>query len=243
MQPLPLVLIPGLMCDHTVWQPLYPWLASQRTCSVVDHGQADSLVQMAQQVLQQAPPRMVLAGHSMGARVALEVIRLAPERVSGVALLDTGYLPKPAGAAGEEEASKRFRLLSLAQQQGVRAMAADWVQGMVHPDRLADQPLIESILQMFERKSADVFAKQIHALLHRPDGSDVLRSLRDLDMPTLLLCGEQDSWSPPAQHQDMQALAPHAELALIDDAGHMAPMERPEAVALAMQRWLASVLA
>lgn len=236
MQPLPLVLVPGLMCDHTVWQPLLPWLTNDRPCTVVDHGGASSLAQMARQLLQDAPPYMVLAGHSMGARVALEVLRLAPERVKGVALLDTGYLPKPTGAAGEEEASKRFRLLKIAQEKSVRAMAQEWVQGMVHPDRLADTELIERILAMFDRKTADIFANQIHALLNRPDGSDVLRHLR---VPTLLQCGKQDTWSPPSQHAAMQALATHAVFDVIEDAGHMAPMERPEAVATSMLRWLA----
>jgi pimeloyl-ACP methyl ester carboxylesterase len=238
MPSLPLILIPGLMCDHAVCEPLLPWLAKGRECRVVDHGQADSLVQMAEQLLQDAPPHMVLAGHSMGARVALEVLRLAPERVKGVALLDTGYLPKPAGEAGEEEARKRFHLLNIAQEQGVRAMANEWVQGMVHPDRLSDTPLIESILAMFDRKDAHTFACQINALLNRPDGSDVLRVIK---VPTLLMCGKQDAWSTPAQHQAMNALATHATFEAIDDAGHMAPMERPEPVALALQRWLVTI--
>ena len=238
MPSLPLMLIPGLMCDHAVWEPLLPWLAKDRECRMVDHGQADSLVQMAKQLLQDAPPHMVLAGHSMGARVALEVLRLAPERVKGVALLDTGYLPKPAGEAGEEEARKRFHLLKIAQERGVRAMANEWVQGMVHPDRLSDAPLIESILAMFERKDAHIFACQINALLNRLDGSDVLRAIK---VPTLLMCGKQDAWSTPAQHQAMNALATHATFDVIEDAGHMAPMERPEPVALSLQRWLASV--
>lgn len=212
-----------------------PWIGQDRHCTVVDHGRADSLEQMAHQLLHQAPQHMVLAGHSMGARVALEVLRVAPERVKGVALLDTGYLPKPAGEAGEEEARKRFKLLQTAQEKGVRAMAHEWVQGMVHPDRLVDVELIERILTMFERQSADIFANQIHALLNRPDGSDVLRSIQ---VPTLLQCGKQDTWSPPAQHAAMQALATHAELDVVDDAGHMAPMERPEAVATSLLRWL-----
>ena len=238
MPSLPLMLIPGLMCDHAVWEPLLPWLAKDRECRMVDHGQADSLVQMAKQLLQDAPPHMVLAGHSMGARVALEVLRLAPERVKGVALLDTGYLPKPAGEAGEEEARKRFHLLKIAQERGVRAMANEWVQGMVHPDRLSDAPLVESILAMFERKDAHIFACQINALLNRLDGSDVLRAIK---VPTLLMCGKQDAWSTPAQHQAMNALVTHATFDVIEDAGHMAPMERPEPVALSLQRWLASV--
>ena len=234
----PLILVPGLMCDHAVWEPLLPALSPGRHCTVVDHGHASSLVTMAQQLLDAAPARFALAGHSMGARVALEVVRLAPQRVSRVALLDTGYLPRAAGAAGEEEAAKRHALLTVAQEQGVRAMAQVWVQGMVHPARLGDVELVERILAMFSRKSAEVFAAQITALLTRPDASDVLRNLQ---VPTLLGCGAQDSWSPPAQHQAMlQLLPPAAEgvINVVEEAGHMAPMERPEAVAAGMLRWL-----
>jgi pimeloyl-ACP methyl ester carboxylesterase len=232
----PLLLVPGLMCDRAVWQPVIPALAAGRVCTVLDHGSADSLVTMARQLLDGAPPRFALAGHSMGGRVALEVVRLAPERVSRLALLDTGYLLRPPGPAGEEEARKRFALLQLARENGVRAMALEWVQGMVHPDRLADGELLERIVAMFERHSAQTFEHQITALLARPDASDVLPGLA---VPTLVLCGRQDSWAPPTQHQALQGLAPGAVLEIVEACGHMAPMERPDAVAAAMQRWLA----
>jgi pimeloyl-ACP methyl ester carboxylesterase len=236
MRGLPLLLVPGLMCDHTVWDPLLPQLTDLRYCQVVDHGDADSLTQMASQLLHKAPPHFCLAGHSMGARVGLEVMRLAPERVAGVALLDTGYLPVPAGLPGEEEVRKRMHLLHIAQSQGVRVMAQTWAQGMVHPDRLQDKALMEDILRMFERKSADIFAKQLHALIHRPDGSDVLSRIA---VPVLIGCGRQDAWSPPSQHEAMHKLAAHATLDIYEGAGHMAPMEKPQAVADSLLRWLA----
>jgi pimeloyl-ACP methyl ester carboxylesterase len=213
-----------------------PQLTALHPCQVVDHGQADTLTQMASQLLRDAPPQFCLAGHSMGARVGLEVLRLAPARVAGVALLDTGYLPLPAGQAGEAEISKRMSLLQIAQKQGVREMAQTWAQGMVHPDRLNDAALMEAVLQMFERKTADIFAKQLQALIHRPDGSDVLSRIA---VPTLIGCGRQDAWSPPMQHEAMHQLAPHAKLDIYEDAGHMAPMEQPQAVADSLLRWLA----
>lgn len=171
----------------------------------------------------------------MGARVVVEAVRLAPHRVRGVALLSTGYLPRPGGSAGLEEANKRMALLDIAQREGVRAMARVWSQGMVHPDRLADEALMARILDMFERKSAQTFAHQIQALLSRPDGTDVLKAIQ---VPTLVLCGQQDTWSPVAQHQAMHDLVPGSHLALIDQAGHMAPMERPSDVAAALRSWL-----
>jgi pimeloyl-ACP methyl ester carboxylesterase len=169
--------------------------------------------------------------------VALEVLRLAPERVVRLALLDSGFAARDAGAKGEEEQAKRFALLHVARTQSVRAMAQQWSQGMVHPQRLADAPLMEAIVAMFERKSADVFAAQIKALLARSDASAVLRGIR---IPTLVACGRQDSWAPPSQHEAMHALIASAQLRFVEDAGHMAPMERPQQTAALLNAWINS---
>lgn len=219
------------MCNADVWSPVLKHLPPTRACQVIEQGDADSLPGLAQQLLDQAPPHMLLAGHSMGARIVLEAVRLAPDRIHGMALVDTGFLPRLQGQAGQEEAQKRFDLLRTARQQGVRAMAEIWVQGMVHPDRMKDGPLLASILQMFEQKTADDFERQIHALLNRPDATSVLQGLK---IPTALVCGEQDAWSPPAQHRAMQQHVPHSSLHLIPHAGHMAPMEQPAALAQAL---------
>lgn len=235
MAPEPLLLVPGLMCDRTVWEPVLPALLAVCQSTVVDPGDADDLGVMAQQLLQAAPPRFALAGHSMGARVALEVLRRGPQRVSRIALLDTGYLARAAGAAGDEEARKRQALLGIARGQGVRAMATAWVQGMLHPGRLHEAQLVEAIVAMFERRTADDFERQIRALLQRPDASDVLRAIR---VPALVLCGRQDSWAPVPQHQAMQRLIPASDLVVVEHAGHMAPMEQPDAVAAALLHWL-----
>ena len=230
-----LLLAPGLMCDATSWGAV-PSGLPEFDCRVVDHGQADSLVQMAEQLLANAPARFALAGHSMGGRVALEVMRLAPERVTHLGLFDTGHLPKPAGEAGDEEVSKRMALLAIAREQGVRAMAAEWVKGMVAPQRLSDAALIEDILTMFERKSADIFERQLRALIQRPDATAVLQAVR---VPALVLCGELDAWSPPAQHQTMADCIPaRPAIVAVPGGGHMVMQEQPDAVLQAMRQWL-----
>jgi pimeloyl-ACP methyl ester carboxylesterase len=235
-----LVLIPGLMCDHAVWDPVLPALRQTPSLHlgavhIADHRTAGSLLAMAAQVLQSVPGRLAVAGHSMGGRVALEVWRQAPQRVARLALLDTGCGARPAGVAGEAERDKRMALLALARREGVRAMAAQWVQGMVHPARLGDRPLVDAILDMFERRSADIFALQLHALLDRPEAGDALASV---DVPLCIGCGAQDSWAPVAQHEAMVALNPRARLEVVADAGHMAPMERPAEMAALLGRWL-----
>jgi pimeloyl-ACP methyl ester carboxylesterase len=117
----------------------------------------------------------------------------------------------------------------------MRAMGEEWVQGMVHPDRLSDKALIEDILRMIARKTPAQFAAQIKALLNRPDGEPVLKTIR---CPTLVLCGREDSWSPLPRHQQMAKLIPGSRLIAIENCGHMSTMERPEAVTEALRGWL-----
>jgi pimeloyl-ACP methyl ester carboxylesterase len=229
-------LLPGLLCDAAVWMPQRAALAAGGVTGFVpDWGELSSLTEMARRVLDQAPAaQFALAGHSMGGRVALEVMRLAPGRVTRLALMDTGVEPLDAGAAGQQERAQRLELLALARSQGMRAMARQWARGMVHPAHLAT-PVFNAILDMFERKTPAIFAAQIEALLARPDARGALAAVT---CPTLLLCGRQDAWSTFARHQQMQALLPAARLMAVEDAGHMVTLEQPEAVSAALVRWL-----
>lgn len=233
--PTTLMLLPGLNCDAAVWAPQVAALQGQAHCLIPAWGLRDSLTAMAQQVLDEAPTaRFSLAGHSMGGRVALEVLRLAPKRVERLALLSTGTHPLAAGQAGEKEKAGRMALLKIAQTQGMRAMAQEWAKGMVHPDRLGT-PLFEQVLDMFERGSAAQYAAQIHALLNRPDAASLLPTIQ---CPTLVLTGRDDSWSGPAQHEVMAAAIPGAQLVLVEHCGHMCTMEQPQAVSAALADWL-----
>jgi len=235
-----LILIPGLLCDTNVWRSQIAALSGLAEVRVADHGTQDSLVDMARTIVAAGPPRFAVAGHSMGGRVALEVFRAAPERLTGLCLMDTGIHPLPAGEAGEREAAGRYRLLDIARREGMRAMAQTWVQGMVHPSRLGERELIDPILDMFESKSADIYAAQVRALLERPDAAPLLRKIR---VPTLLLCGHEDAWSPPQRHLEMRDLIAGSTFVDIPVCGHMSTMERPEAVSTALSGWLASVIA
>ena len=230
-----LLLLPGLLCDRAVFEPVLPVLEEHARCLVPEYHDERSLAAMAQRVLRDAPERFALLGHSMGGRVALEVMRAAPQRVACIALLDTGYQPRPDDESGAHERAERLALLDVARTQGMRSMGQRWVQRMVHPDRLADAPLIDAILDMIARRSTVDFAAQIQALLARPDASDVLAAI---DVPTLVLCGRDDAWSPLARHQDMAARIVHSTLAVIEQCGHMCTMEQPHPVAAAVVGWL-----
>ncbi len=232
----PLLLLPGLMCDRAVWAGQIEALSATHECIVPHYGTLDSLSAMAAQVLREAPPGpLAMAGHSMGGRIAFEMWAQAPERIGRLALLDTSYHPLPGGDEGERERAGRYALLEIARRQGLRPMAREWARGMVHADHLGT-PLFEAVLDMFERSSVAAFAAQIEALLARRDATALLGTIT---VPTLLLCGRDDAWSPPARHEFMHAHIPGSTLAVIERCGHMSTMEEPGAVTAALRDWLA----
>jgi pimeloyl-ACP methyl ester carboxylesterase len=185
---------------------------------------------MAAALLERAPARFALAGHSLGGRIALEVVRQQPRRVTRLALLDTGVHPCTTG-----EPARRQELLSIAFADGMRAVARRWLPPMVHPDRHSDSSVMGPLEQMVERRTAVSFRNQVEALLGRPDARAVLATIR---CPALVLCGREDGWSPLEQHEKIASAIGGSTLAVIDACGHMAPFERPTEVSRAFERWL-----
>jgi pimeloyl-ACP methyl ester carboxylesterase len=222
----------GLLCDEAVWADVPARLADMADVHIVSFTGFECIEAMAEQFLAAAPPQFALAGHSMGGRVALEIWRRAPRRITALALLNTGIHP-----TRDSEHENRAALVRLARTQGMRALAGKWLPPMMGapPARVAD--LMPTLVAMVERSSPEIFAGQMNALLQRPDARPVLPSIT---ARTLLLGGTNDAWSSLAQHADMQRHIRHATLVEIAGAGHMLPIERPDAVARALRGWLAS---
>ncbi|MES1192406.1 MAG: alpha/beta hydrolase [Steroidobacter sp.] len=234
-KPEALVLVPGLMSDAGLWQAQINVLQSRIPVTVIDHGELDSLSDMAGNVLEHAPAKFALAGHSMGGRVVLEVMRQDASRVTHLALIDTACHAVTDPAAIAKERETRFGFLKIAREQGLDRMARIWVQNMVHPDRLQDEALLDSIARMFARQSVAKYAAQINALLNRTELFPVLKTIT---CPTLVLCGREDASTTLAVHEEMMSALPKASLVVVEHCGHMSMLEQPDAVTAAMQRWL-----
>ena len=228
-----LLLLPGLLCDATVWRHQLAALSDDYAVKAADGLVGDSISAMAAKLLDQAPPRLSVAGHSMGARVALEMIRMAPERIDRLALLDTGVHP-----VREGEPARRQILVDLAFRDGMRALAEQWLPPMVHaPNFAAGSELRRALFAMVERMSPELHCDQIHALLTRPPAESVLSAIQ---CPTLIGVGEFDAWSPLEAHREMKNRIANARLVVFTDSGHMAPMEAPGAVTEALRDWMRS---
>lgn len=224
------LLIPGLLCDSTVWQPLLSVLEKEST-RVADLSTQEDLTVMASDCLAQNAGPVQVAGHSMGARVALEMARLAPDRVQRLVLLDTGIHPLRPGEIEQREESVQF-----AREHGMQAQAERWLKGMVHLPNQDDSHLMQRLMAMVMRCDADLYARQIKALINRPDAS---LYVTDVNCPVLLVAGRHDQWSPVAQHEDMLHLLPDARLEIVENAGHFAPLEQADTVAALIKAFFA----
>ena len=224
------VLLSGLLCDETFWTDIPRRLAAVAGIQVVSFRGFSSIPDMARHVLELAPERFAVAGHSMGGRVALEIMRLAPRRITGLALLNTGV-----HAVRDGEPQSRGHLLRVAHECGMSALAAEWLPPMMGSDAARAAELLPLLRAMIQRFTAEDFAGQVSAMLNRPE---VLTLLPSIAVPTLLLSGSDDTWSPVSQQQSIRRRIPHATLFEIHGAGHMAPLERPDSVAVALREWL-----
>lgn len=225
----PLILIPGLLNDADLWRDQVLSLSGIATCQVADITKGTTLRELAEGVLADAPKRFALAGFSLGGYVAQEVARIAPERITRLALLDTSIRPDtPERLAGRRALSQAARAPGKFHGFGDRLLAT-----YLDPSHVADERIVSRIRAMTERLGAETFVRQNS--VERKDGAEVLRSLT---CPILILCGENDRVTPLAGHYEMARLAPQAKMVVIACSGHMTPLENPEAVTQALREWL-----
>lgn len=229
----PLILVPGLLCTEVLWRDQVADLADVAEIAVTDaHLRHDDIGAIAAEILAAAPPVFALAGLSFGGYVAFEIMRRAPGRVERLALLDTS-----ARQDDPARLQQRRDMLELARKGSFRGMTDRLLPDFVHPDRLADTELMNDIKAMSQSVGAEAYFRQQTAIMGRPDSRPTLAAIR---CPTLVLVGRQDSRTPLAMAEEIQAGIAGARLVVVEDCGHLATMERPAAVNAALRDWLAA---
>ena len=219
---LPLVLLPGTLCDERLFAPLLERLAGRSAETLPLTG--DTIEGAARAVLAAAPPRFALLGFSLGGIVALQIALSATERVAGLALVDSNARAR-AAAAGDAAGSP------------ADAIARHWPR-YVGAARRDDHTLRDTLMAMAVSVGPERHRQQERLVRDRLDRRD---RLADLAMPALVVAGAEDALCPPAMQHEMADRLPDAALALIEGAGHFAPLERPDPVAAHVAEWLARV--
>ncbi|MFY9289044.1 MAG: alpha/beta hydrolase [Alphaproteobacteria bacterium] len=227
---MPLILLPGLLCDEALWQNQINALKSIADCSVPNITQHDTMSALAREVLAKAPKQFALAGLSMGGYVAFEIMRQAPERVLKLCLLDTS-----ARSDTTEQSQRRRLLLSMSTKGEFKGVTPRLLPSLIHPDRMQDKDLTHIIMAMAERVGREAFHNQQTAILNRADSRATLKTI---SCPTQLIVGAQDALTPPDIMREIAAGISHAKLTIVDECGHLSPLEKPDDVTQAMRSWL-----
>ena len=217
-----LLMIPGLGSDGAVWRRTIAALGSDAACIIGDTLSDPTLPKMAQRILAQAPPRFALAGVSMGGMVALEILKLAPDRVTQLALVDTN-------ARADTLAQKAYRRaanLAVGALGDFRKLVERSLPSLLHPD--APQDVRDEMVEMSVRVGPEAYVRQNRAVAARKDLRPVLAGIA---VPTAVIVGEEDRLTPLAMSQEIHALIPGSTLHVIPDCGHLPPIEAPDAMA------------
>lgn len=232
MAATPLLLIPGLNCTAALYAAQVATLGARRAVMVVDHTSADSLAAIADRVLADAPPRFAVAGLSMGGYVAMELLRRAPERVDRLALIDT-----QARADTAESAEARRQQIAIAEKGGFPRIVELQIPRFLTPAHADDPALAGLVRAMAEATGPDAFVRQQKAILGRIDSRP---SLARVACPTVVIVGAEDVVTPLELAREMSDAVPGARLEVIAGAGHLSPIEAPEAVSAVLAAWLSA---
>jgi pimeloyl-ACP methyl ester carboxylesterase len=229
-QDLPLVLVPGLLCSARLYTPQILALWRHGPILVADHRRDADIAAVAARILDNAPPRFALAGLSLGGYIAFAMMRLAPERIARLALLDTSARPDlPEQTAGRE------KFIAMAQAGQLGDVVETLIPRFLHKDRQGDEPLKAIVRAMAADTGPEAFVRETRAIMSRPDSRPLLASIR---CPTLVLVGEGDISTPPELAREIAGGISGAKLVLVPDCGHLSTIEKPAAVNAALAEWL-----
>ncbi len=225
-----LVLLPGLLATRRVFQPQIDALSDIADIVVPELWHYDSMAAMAEAALAMAPTRFSLAGFSMGGYVAFEVMRRASERVERLALIDTQATPDAA-----EATARRHGLMEQTKIGRFHGVQRSLLPMILHRSHIDDKAIVQPILDMALEVGAEGFVNETRATIARPDSRPLLV---DIEVPTVVIVGRQDLTTPLVRSEEMAADIATSRLVVLEDCGHMAPLERPAEVSAALRRWL-----
>jgi pimeloyl-ACP methyl ester carboxylesterase len=228
-----LLLVPGLLCDHRLWQAQVEGLAHTAACTVADVVLQDSIAGMARAAIAKMPPgHFAVAGLSMGGYVALEIVRQAPGRVSGLALLDTNARPDP-----EQASADRRRMMKIAETDFDRVVNA-LLPKLLLPAHARNAAMVATVKAMAAATGREAYFRQQEAIIGRADSRP---HLAQIACPTLVLCGREDILTPVALHEEMARAIAGSRLVIAEQCGHLSPLEQPRLVTLNLVHWLSGL--
>ncbi len=221
---LDVVFLTGLLSDKTVWEHQIDALSDIATATSLD-SRAASPEEMVETIIKKSPPTFYLAGHSMGGWLALEVMKKIPSRVKGLCLLNTSC-----AIDSPEKARLRKELIKKAENGAFSEIVDAIVEKFV-----SNIECKESVREMFLRVGKDTFIAQEKAMLQR---NECCSHLAKISCKTYVVHAANDQNFTLQDHEELVRAIPNSKLVIVENSGHMSPMEQQEAVSQILRRWL-----
>ena len=236
MTKTPLLLVPGLLCSPRLYAPQVAALRDIAEVVVPDWRKAplsifDSWDKTARWVLDQAPARdFALAGLSLGGMISIEIMQIAAERVTRLALLDTGMRSQ----SPTEQAIRRGRI-RLANEGRFELVLGLQMSRFIPAYRLPDRALVGEVMTMCGEIGVEIYKRQEELAAIRVDRRPDLPKIK---CPTIVVCGRDDGATPLFLSEEMAAAIKGSELIVVEQCGHLVTMEKPEETNTILRKWL-----
>ncbi len=226
----PVVMIPGMMCDERIFAHQIKELGTDTEVYIADISKYSSIQELASDVLENSPPKFFLVGHSMGGIVAMEMCSQEPDRIEKLVIMDSN--PKP-----ELEETKLKREPQI--RNVISGNLAQVMKEEMKPNYLADsykqKDILNTCMEMALTLGPEVFVRQSRALQDRDDQQS---TLKDLNIPVLIMCGAEDKLCSLERHELMHNIINDSKLEVVMDAGHMPTLEQPQKTTEVIKSWL-----
>lgn len=236
MPKTPLLLVPGVLCSPRLFAAQVAALEGQADIVVPDWRKAplsiwDSWESAARWVVDQMPAeKFALAGLSLGGMLAVEIMQFAADRVTRLALLDTGMRSQ-----NEAERAIRRARIRLANEGHFELVLGMQMTRFIPAYRLPDKALVDEVMTMCGEIGVDIYKRQEELAAIRTDRRPDLPRIK---CPTTVICGRDDAATPLFLSEEIAKAIPVASLVVIEQAGHLVTMERPEETNMILNMWL-----
>jgi len=244
---LPLLLLHGWPHDRSLWAGQLHGLVAHARCVAPDlRGFGGSTVAPPFTIDQYADDvaalmnvlgieRAVIGGLSMGGYIALSLLRRHRERIRALVLADTR-----ATADTDEVRANRMRLIALVEEHGIEALAARQLRPTLGRSTFEHHPeIVEAVRRMMASSPAAGAIGALRAMAARPDSTGLLAHI---DVPTLVVGGVEDTFTPPSELEALAAAIPGGRLELLERCGHVCPIERPAAFNHVVSEFIATLV-
>lgn len=240
MTKTPLLLVPGLLCSPRLFAPQRAALSDAAEIVVPDWRKAplsifDSWQKTARWVIDQMPSQtFALAGLSLGGMIAVEIMQIAAERVTRLALMDTGMRAQNP----TEQAIRRARI-RLADEGRFELVLGLQMSRFIPAYRLPDKALVDEVMTMCTETGVEIYKRQEELAAGRVDRRP---DLPRIACPTIVVCGRDDAATPLFLSEEISGAIAGSELIVIEQCGHLITMEKPDETNAILRRWLAAPL-